>query len=61
MDNYPDGNMAPSDPRSPLYEEPPACDECGEDLAIESDCDEDGVFTVTYCDNYDCKEYGELA
>jgi len=59
MSNYPDGNMAPTDPRSPLYEEPPTCDECGEDLALDADCDEDGMRAIAYCENPNCDEYGE--
>ena len=62
MDNYPSGNMTPTDPASPLHEElnTPGCDECGEELAIDADCDESGMFSIAYCENLECEEYGEL-
>jgi|TARA_R110001592_G_scaffold134338_2_gene350048 hypothetical protein len=52
--NYPDNiGCDTSDPRSPFYTEPPECDECGEELSIDVDCDEDGPYTVTHCKNCD--------
>ena len=60
MDNYPGGiNDTKNDPRSPLYEEPPTCEECGEDLALDADCDEGVMYAIAYCDNPNCDEYGE--
>lgn len=52
--NYPDNiGGDTSDPRSPFYIEPPECDECGQELSIDVDCDEDGPYTVTHCKNCD--------
>lgn len=54
MNNYPDDIRSyDSDPRSPFYIEPPTCDECGEELSVDADCDEDGMYTITYCENCD--------
>jgi hypothetical protein len=51
--NYPDNiGTDTSDPRSPLYYAP-ECDECGGELSLDSDCDEDGVFVTTYCKECD--------
>ena len=54
-DNYPAGmGKYRDDPRSPDYEEPPACDECGGKLTFESDYDKDiGIIYIGYCE--DCK------
>jgi len=53
--NYPDniGSATSTDPRSPFYVEPPVCDECGGELSFDSDCDEDGVFVISYCGECD--------
>ena len=52
--NYPDNiGSYGIDPRSPLYEEPPACDECGGELSFDSDCDEDGIFVTSHCKECD--------
>jgi len=63
MDNYPGGYMYPDDQRSPLHNEvtKPTCSECGEELTIDADCDADGPFSIQYCENKNCGEYGELA
>ena len=51
MNNYPDNIGSDStDPRSPFYIEPPTCDECGEVLSVDADCDEYGMYTITYCE-----------
>jgi hypothetical protein len=56
MDNYPDDiAMFNNDPRSPLYEQPPECDECGEELALDVDCDDEGYFVAfSVCQNTNC-------
>ena len=53
--NYPDniGSATSNDTRSPFYVEPPVCDECGGELSFDSDCDEDGVFVISYCGECD--------
>ena len=54
MDNYPDNIGGDStDPRSPFYIEPPTCDECGGELSFDSDCDEYGIFVISYCKECD--------
>ena len=50
-DNYPsDIRSYDNDPRSPFYEEPPECDECGSVLTLDVDCDEDGTYQIAYCE-----------
>tara|TARA_R110000772_G_scaffold218774_1_gene329308 strand:- start:244 stop:456 length:213 start_codon:yes stop_codon:yes gene_type:complete len=55
--NYPDDiRNYDDDPRSPFYDGDADCPECGECMAVESDADEDGIFTIIYCVNIDCPE-----
>jgi hypothetical protein len=55
--NYPDDiRNYDDDPRSPFYEDGPECQECGECMAVETDADESGYYTVTNCINVDCPE-----
>ena len=54
MSNYPDNIGGDStDTRSPFYVEPPECDECGGELSFDSDCDEYGIFVISYCKECD--------
>lgn len=54
-DNYPDDiRNYDHDPRSPFYESGPECDECGEEMSVEIDADEDGRYVNTICENWDC-------
>lgn len=57
--NYPDDyrDWSTTDPRSPFYEEPPTCPECGEEVIIEQDYDDWGYAgTIIICTNPDCPE-----
>jgi hypothetical protein len=48
--NYPVGLPTDAtDPRSPFYTQPPECEDCGEELTLDYDCDEDGIFTTATC------------
>jgi len=60
IDNYPLGTRAyDSDPRSPFYEDPSECDECGGELDVDVDCDEDGYYETVSCRVCDAEEQGE--
>ena len=43
-----------NNPRSPFYDEPLTCYECGKELAMDVDCDEDGYYTTYSCDSEEC-------
>ena len=51
MDNYLDDiRNYDNDPRSPFYQEPPECDNCGGGLIVDVDCDQEGFHNVTHCE-----------
>ena len=55
--NFPDDiRNYDDDPRSPFYEGGPECSECGVEMTVEQDADEDGYYTTTHCVNIDCPE-----
>ena len=55
VSNYPnDIRNYNNNPRSPLYDEPLTCYECGKELAADVDCDEDGYYTTYSCDSEEC-------
>ena len=55
MSNYPDDiRDFDNSPGSPFYEEPPCCEECGEELEV-TGLDEYGDAETT-CTNEDCEE-----
>lgn len=56
-DNYPDDiRNYDHDPRSPFYVPPPECSECGEELDVDVDADENGYFSKETCLNEECPE-----
>tara|TARA_R110000796_G_scaffold64465_2_gene149401 strand:+ start:5877 stop:6077 length:201 start_codon:yes stop_codon:yes gene_type:complete len=55
--NYPDNiREFDHDSRSPFYTEGPECSDCGEEMVVEQDADEDGYYTTTHCLNIECSQ-----
>lgn len=54
LDNYPDDIRSyDHDPRSPFYQEGPECDECGAELSVDEDFDEDRKHIHFWCEACD--------